>query len=113
MVTYSDFIFPLRPDFQLCKDENVIVQNIQQLILTAKMELISDPELGVGIEEFIFDSLPIKAIQETVRRQIKDYIPQIQLTYIEVVQEGTHIKCFIEGSLLQFGMKQVAFEFEA
>lgn len=78
--------------------------NIQTLFITEPGTYPSDPELGIGIRNFIHDILDQTTIGEIKRRamaQIKKYIPSERIIDIKVekIQTADDIKNGIENSI--------------
>jgi len=65
-------------------------QNLKNLILTSPGERIMDPEFGVGIRNYLFESFNdiVQLIPGHIEEQIKKYLPYIGIEDI-LIQEGS------------------------
>ena len=67
---------------------DVIRQNFKMLVLTSPGERIMVPDFGVGLNNFLFESMGDEAYSEIVSRikeQTSAYIPAINLTGISFI----------------------------
>jgi phage baseplate assembly protein W len=65
-----------------------IKQNLRMLILTSPGERIMDPDFGVGMRKFLFQSVgdeTFSLIVEQIKKQVADYIPVVNLKEIRFV----------------------------
>jgi hypothetical protein len=74
--------------YQLTKTlKETVKQNFKNLILTNPGERIMDPNFGVGLHRFLFESSAeetISAIHERIAQQTSRYLPFIDLMNVDI-----------------------------
>tara|TARA_Y100001973_G_C5200422_1_gene337204 strand:+ start:2299 stop:2667 length:369 start_codon:yes stop_codon:yes gene_type:complete len=66
--------------------KSLIKQNFKMLILTNPGERVMDPEFGVGIKQYLFESFQsnvYERIDRKIREQVGIYIPVISINNIQ------------------------------
>jgi len=86
--------FPLRltPEGRLAwsDGEANVRESIRILLLTAQGERLRRPDYGAGLERFLFEqNVPTtwRAIEESIRRQLANWEPRVQVEAIQVVAD--------------------------
>tara|TARA_R100001509_G_scaffold160437_1_gene128254 strand:- start:508 stop:912 length:405 start_codon:yes stop_codon:yes gene_type:complete len=82
-------------------------QNLKMLVLTMPGERIMEPDFGVGLYGFLFDSITedtFTNISEKIKEQIDIYIPAINLTEIAFVTSD-------EDSTLSFNEVRISIKY--
>ena len=65
-----------------------IKQNIKMLVLTSPGERIMDPNFGIGLRNFLFESIGDETFTDIVTRmkdQLAEYIPVVNLESVEFI----------------------------
>ena len=86
MSSYS-IMLPLTRDdadgFGMIKNiQDMIKQNLKMLILTNPGERVMDPEFGVGMKRFLFETYSenvYSEIDSKIREQVSIYIPSVKI----------------------------------
>jgi len=65
-----------------------IKQNLKMLVLTSPGERVMDPNFGVGLRRFLFESIGDEAFTDIVTRmkqQITEYMPVVNLEQVQFI----------------------------
>jgi len=65
-----------------------VKQNLKMLVLTSPGERIMDPNFGIGLRNFLFESIgedSFTAIVTRMKQQLAEYLPIINLESVEFV----------------------------
>lgn len=84
----------------------MIQQNLKNLVLTAPGERMMDPAFGVGIREYLFEQVSgqvFDSIREKVRRQVKKYLPFVEIEEILFSSQDNQINIRIEYAIVPIG----------
>ena len=94
-----DITFPLNSALTTSKDEEVLKQNIRQLIFTMAGERIAEPQLGIGLQQYLWDGTPssIELAQGPIRSQIAKYEKRIRTLQTRGKANRTQIELTIQG----------------
>ena len=80
----------------------MIQQNLKNLVLTAPGERMMDPAFGVGIREYLFEQVSgqvFDSIREKVRRQVRKYLPFVEIEEILFSSQDNRINIRIEYAI--------------
>ena len=83
LLSINDFSMPLVYD-----KSNAEYINIMYLLYLTKGKYQSHPDMGVGLREryrFALDDTLLYALREDVKKQIQQYLPQINVIQVETV----------------------------
>lgn len=67
--------------------KEVVAQNFKMLLLTNKGERVMDTNFGIGLRAMLFQNRTLEFefdIKEQINRQVKIYLPFINITKIEI-----------------------------
>ncbi len=81
------------PYDMIVSKEEMVRQNLKNLLLTNPGERVMDPNFGVGIKSYLFETQdsfnPADLIQQT-QLQVKKYIPGIKIENFNVRKNSDH-----------------------
>lgn len=108
----NDFLLnPLTGDVSIKKGEDAIRQSLKNLLLMQKFDKPFDPELDVGIQELLFEQLPLDVFNEILRNKInyiiKEYEPRVVLNNVEMQELPDQNKVLID---ITYSVKNTSFE---
>lgn len=108
----NDFLLnPLTGDVSIKKGEDAIRQSLKNLLLMQKFDKPFDPELDVGIQELLFEQLPLDVFNEILRNKInyiiKEYEPRVVLQNVEMQELPDQNKVLID---ITYSVKNTSFE---
>ena len=89
----------------LKKLKNVIKQNLKMLLLTNPGERVMEPDFGVGMKRYLFESFGtdvFSRIDSKIREQVSRYMPAISITRINfhtLDPDGNRIAFSLEYSI--------------
>ena len=82
--------------------EQVALQNLKMLCLTAPGERVMDPNFGVGMRNFLFeqnDPSTYSKIKTRIMRQVQEYLPFLEITQIDF-DSDRNVEGFVPNGLL-------------
>ena len=92
--------------FAMIKDfRTLIKQNFKMLLLTNPGERVMEPDFGVGMKRYLFESFETDVysrIDSKIREQVSRYMPAISITRINfhtIDPEGSRIAFSLEYSI--------------
>jgi len=108
----NDFLLnPLTGDVSIKKGEDAIRQSLKNLLLMQKFDKPFDPDLDVGIQELLFEQLPLDVFNEILRDKInyiiKEYEPRVVLQNVEMKELPDQNKVLID---ITYSVKNTSFE---
>lgn len=108
----NDFLLnPLTGDVSIKKGEDAIRQSLKNLLLMQKFDKPFDPQLDVGIQELLFEQLPLDVFNEILRDKInyiiKEYEPRVVLKEVEMQELPDQNKVLID---ITYSVKNTSFE---
>ena len=108
----NDFLLnPLTGDVSIKKGEDAIRQSLKNLLLMQKFDKPFDPQLDVGIQELLFEQLPLDVFNEILRDKInyiiKEYEPRVVLKKVEMQELPDQNKVLID---ITYSVKNTSFE---
>tara|TARA_R100001509_G_scaffold149282_1_gene107535 strand:- start:70 stop:534 length:465 start_codon:yes stop_codon:yes gene_type:complete len=71
--------------------EETIRQNLKTLLLTRPGERVMDPQFGVGVDTYLFESFTeatYTSLKQNITQQVATYMPQIAIRNLFVNQSG-------------------------
>lgn len=108
----NDFLLnPLTGDVSIKKGEDAIRQSLKNLLLMQKFDKPFDPQLDVGIQELLFEQLPLDVFTQILRDKInyiiKEYEPRVVLQKVEMQELPDENKILID---ITYSVKNTSFE---
>lgn len=108
----NDFLLnPLTGDVSIKKGEDAIRQSLKNLLLMQKFDKPFDPQLDVGIQELLFEQLPLDVFTQILRDKInyiiKEYEPRVVLQKVEMQELPDQNKILID---ITYSVKNTSFE---
>jgi phage baseplate assembly protein W len=108
----NDFLLnPLTGDVSIKKGEDAIKQSLKNLLLMQKFDKPFDPQLDVGIQELLFEQLPLDVFTQLLREKInyiiKEYEPRVILQKVEMQELPDQNKVLID---ITYSVKNTSFE---
>lgn len=108
----NDFLLnPLTGDVSIKKGEDAIRQSLKNLLLMQKFDKPFDPQLDVGIQELLFEQLPLDVFTQILRDKInyiiKEYEPRVALQKVEMQELPDQNKILID---ITYSVKNTSFE---
>lgn len=108
----NDFLLnPLTGDVSIKKGEDAIRQSLKNLLLMQKFDKPFDPQLDVGIQELLFEQLPLDVFTQLLREKInyiiKEYEPRVILQKVEMQELPDQNKVLID---ITYSVKNTSFE---
>ena len=85
----------------------LVKQNIKMLILTNPGERVMEPEYGVGIRRFLFESFEsdvYERIDDKIREQVARYMPAVQIRKLQFAgssPDTNTLRLYLEYSIPQ------------
>ena len=81
----SDLQFPINNNFEPIKGLNLLLQDIQQLLLTIPGERVGRPLYGCGLRAQMWENIDVAAIRgaEVIRRALELNEPRISVINVE------------------------------
>ena len=96
--------------YALHKDiKESIKQNLKMLILTNPGERVMEPEYGVGIRQFLFESFEsdvFARIDNKIREQVALYMPAVQITKLQFANSDPDTNTL--GLYLEYTIPQIS-----
>jgi phage baseplate assembly protein W len=93
----SDLGFPINGTFQPISGLNLLLQDIQQLLLTIPGERVNRPDFGCHLREQVWENLEVaaEAGKASIQAAIENFEPRVTLTNIDsTVNENTGLITF-------------------
>ena len=84
-----------------------IKQDFIFLLKTNPGEWPANPALGVGLKRYLFEnfnSLEVQSIRSNIKRQIQNYLPQIVLGKVGILNDSNDIDANVMILLIQFSI---------
>ena len=83
-------------------DRDATIQNLKLLLTSEKRELFCDPYFGDNLKRMMYDKNNTALrdiIIDDIHVAIATFMPQLRVQHkdIQIIQDGTHIKCRIFG----------------
>jgi phage baseplate assembly protein W len=94
----SDLKLPISGSFQSINGLDLLLQDIQQLLLTSPGERVSRPEYGSGLQALVWENLQTAALDGPgiIRSALDRFEPRIRTTKVDAsVNENTGLVSFI------------------
>mgnify|MGYP003145126372 CR=1 FL=1 len=71
--------------------KKTVKQNLKMILLTAPGERVMEPEFGVGLRNFLFESYTpstYNKIETKIRSQVATYMPSVEIQQIQFGESG-------------------------
>ncbi len=94
----SDCKFPIDGNFKTIKGLDVLLQDIQQLLLTIPGERVNRPDWGCGLRASIWENIDVAAVNGSaaIKEAIDKYEPRITLSSVESsISRNTDLITFV------------------
>lgn len=94
----SDLKFPISDNFEPIEGLNMLLQDIQQLLLTSPGERVGRPEYGTGLRELIWENIDtaVKEGPGLIKTALDTFEPRINVTKVDVsANNNTGLVSFI------------------
>ena len=89
--------------------KTLVKQNLKMLILTNPGERVMEPEYGVGIRQFLFESFEsdvFARIDNKIRKQVALYMPAVQITKLRFANSDPDTNTL--GLYLEYTIPQIS-----
>lgn len=98
-MSIHDITFPINPAMTTSKDVEVLEQNVRQLLFTMSGERIGEPQLGIGLQQYLWEGTPssIELAQGPIRSQIARYEKRIRTLQTRGKASRSQVELLVEG----------------
>jgi phage baseplate assembly protein W len=93
----SDLGFPINGNFQPIAGLDLLIQDIQQLLLTLPGERVNRPEFGCNLRNLVWENLQVaaEAGKASIHEAIENFEPRVTLTNVDsTINENTGLITF-------------------
>lgn len=93
----SDLKFPINGNFEATSGENLLLQDIQQLLLTIPGERVNRPDYGCNLRNQIWENMSVASEQgaAAIRESLDRFEPRITVINVDsTVNENTGLIIF-------------------
>ena len=93
----SDLRFPIEGNFQPISGLDLLIQDIQQLLLTLPGERVNRPDFGCNLRNLVWENLHVaaEAGKASIHEAIENFEPRITLTNVDsTTNENTGLITF-------------------
>lgn len=93
----SDTVFPIRGSFKSVSGLDLLIQDIQQLLLTLPGERVNRPDFGCTLRNLVWENLDVAAEsgKAAIYEAIENYEPRVTLTNVSsATNENTGLITF-------------------
>lgn len=94
----SDLQMPIAGNFQPLSGLDVLLQDIQQLLLTSPGERLNRPDFGCGLKALIWENIDTAILEGPgiIQAALDTFEPRISTTYVDVsANENTGLVSFV------------------
>lgn len=90
--------------------KQVVKQNLKNLILTSPGERIMDPDFGVGLRNYLFETnndSTASLLNSRIRQQLKKYMPFVELQVFQPTMDENEMIVTLKYFIIPLGEEDI------